>query len=69
MVTRLWKGQEYAEVEWTAGPIPIGDGRGKEVILKYQTNLTTGDTFYTDANGREMQVRRACIRSCRRPRG
>ena len=36
VVTRIWKGHEHAEVEWTAGPIPIDDGFGKEIVLKYK---------------------------------
>ena len=27
------------------------------VVSRYTSNLTSGDTFYTDANGREMQRR------------
>ena len=33
-VVRLYKGKPYVEAEWTVGPIPIGDGWGKEVISK-----------------------------------
>ena len=33
-VVRLYRGKPYIEVEWTVGPIPIGDGWGKEVISK-----------------------------------
>ena len=43
--------------EYTIGPIPKGDGLGKEVISRFSTNLTTGGVWYTDANGREMQKR------------
>lgn len=57
IVTRWWKELDYLEVTWTAGPIDIEDGLGKELALKYDTNLSTGSTFYTDANGRELQKR------------
>lgn len=57
VVTRWWKQLDYLEVTWTAGPIDIADGLGKELVLRYQTNLSSGSTFYTDANGREMQER------------
>lgn len=61
-VTRVWKGQDYAEVEWTAGPIPIEDGMGKEVVLRYSTNLSSGDSFLTDSNGRELLQRKLDFR-------
>jgi hypothetical protein len=58
IVTRIWNGAEHLEVEWTAGPIPINDDKGKELVVRYVSNLTSKDVFYTDANGREMQRRR-----------
>lgn len=48
---RLYTGQEHVELEATIGPIPIGDGLGKEVIRRYNTSLNTNQTFYSDANG------------------
>ena len=69
-VIRLFDGEPFVEIEWTAGPIPIDtpwfdpvafDGDtplpnnwGKEVILKLSSDLETNGTFYTDSNGREM---------------
>ncbi len=32
---------------------------GKEVVLQYSSDLASGRSFSTDANGREMQVRQA----------
>lgn len=54
---RLYKGAKYAEIEWTIGPIPIGDGIGKEVISEFTSDFETNATFYTDSNGREILKR------------
>ena len=54
---RLYKGQQYVEVEWTVGPIPFEDGFGREIILRYSSDIHSGDTFFTDVNGREMARR------------
>ncbi len=48
---------EFVEVEWTVGPIPIDDNIGKEIILRYDTNIASQAKFYTDANGREVLQR------------
>ncbi|KAJ4807139.1 Alpha-mannosidase [Rhynchospora pubera] len=56
-VTRLYKERDYAEVEFTIGPIPIEDGVGKEVISRLTTNMVTNGTFYTDSNGRDFLKR------------
>ncbi|KAF2364115.1 Glycoside hydrolase family 38 N-terminal domain [Trinorchestia longiramus] len=57
-VIRLYRGLVQVESEWLVGPIPIDDNWGKEVITRYTVeSMTTSDTFYTDANGREMQKR------------
>jgi len=59
-VIRLVQGQPYVEVEWTAGPIPIGtpwmpadsiadkrfDEWGKEVVVKYKSGLQSDGTFF-----------------------
>ncbi|XP_066472931.1 lysosomal alpha-mannosidase [Tiliqua scincoides] len=57
-VVRLYAGQPFVELEWTVGPIPIGDKNGKEIISRFQTNLKTAGLFYTDSNGREILERR-----------
>jgi lysosomal alpha-mannosidase len=46
------------EVQWTVGPIPIDDNVGKEIILRYDTNIQSSGKFYTDSNGREVLERR-----------
>ncbi|CAF0848481.1 unnamed protein product [Adineta ricciae] len=53
----LYDEAEYAEVEWTVGPIPVNDNIGKEIILRYDTDVNSGNKFYTDANGREVLER------------
>uniref|UniRef100_A0A452TP42 Alpha-mannosidase n=1 Tax=Ursus maritimus TaxID=29073 RepID=A0A452TP42_URSMA len=57
-VVRLYPGQRHLELEWTVGPIPVGDGWGKEIISRFDTVLETKGLFYTDSNGREILERR-----------
>lgn len=45
------------EIEWTVGPVPIGDNAGKEIILRYDTDIQSAGKYYTDANGREVLER------------
>lgn len=61
-VVRLYSDQRYVELEWTVGPIPVGDGRGKEVISRFDSKLQTNGVFYTDANGRQILQRRRNFR-------
>lgn len=56
-VFRIYQGEETIEVEWTVGPIPDDDNKGREVILNYDTSLVTFGMFFTDANGRQMIMR------------
>ena len=56
-VVRLYKGGKFVEFEYTIGPIPYADGLGKEVISRFDTSLASNATWWTDANGREMQER------------
>ncbi|KAG8652721.1 alpha-mannosidase At3g26720 isoform X2 [Manihot esculenta] len=53
-ITRVYRGKEHAEVEFTVGPIPLDDGIGKEVVTKITTTLNNNKTFYTDSNGRDF---------------
>ena len=55
---RLYEGQTMIEIEWIVGPIPINDQLGKEIILRYDTNIQSNSLFYTDANGREVLQRK-----------
>jgi alpha-mannosidase len=58
-VTRLGKNSEYLEIEYTIGPIPIDDHKGKEIVTRYNasTSISNDKVCYTDANGREFQRR------------
>ena len=49
---------EYAEVEYTVGPIPIFDFVGKEVICRFNTSIKSDNNSFTDANGRSIQKRK-----------
>lgn len=40
------------------GEIPIGDGNGREIVTRFDTNIESNGVFYTDANGREILKRR-----------
>ncbi|BFG27202.1 hypothetical protein CerSpe_134770 [Prunus speciosa] len=53
-ITRVYKGKEHAEVEFTIGPIPVDDGIGKEITTQITTAMKTNKTFYTDSNGRDF---------------
>lgn len=56
-ITRLLKGKDFVEVEYTITPVPINDGIGKEIVSRFSTNIDSGDTFFTDSNGREFMER------------
>jgi lysosomal alpha-mannosidase len=53
----LFHGTQAVEVEWTVGPIPISDKIGKEIIIRYDTDIESASKYYTDANGREVLER------------
>lgn len=54
---RVYEGAQHAEFEWQVGPIDIEDNYGKEVIMRFQSNLNSASFFYTDSNGREIMER------------
>ena len=56
-VAKILTGMPYLEIEYQVGPIPIGDGRGKEVVTRYSTMVDNHGVFYTDSNGREFLKR------------
>lgn len=61
-VSRVYADSNFLETEGTFGPIPISDGLGKELITRFDTNLNTGNYYYTDANGLEYQERKTNYR-------
>jgi len=56
-VTHIFSSQAYVEIEYTIGPIPITDGRGKEFVIRYATPISSQGTFYTDSNGHQFMQR------------
>jgi lysosomal alpha-mannosidase len=54
---RLYTNATDVEFEWQIGPIDVENG-GKEVITRFNTDLESDSTFYTDSNGREMLERK-----------
>ncbi|CAG2183227.1 unnamed protein product, partial [Oppiella nova] len=63
---RVYADEEYVEMEWTVGPVPVDDNIGKEVITRFETNFENNKEFYTDANGRQnvKRVRNSEQQSC-----
>ena len=57
LTVRLVSGSPELFLDYSVGPIPIDDGLGKEVIVRYETAIDSGAEWWTDANGREMQRR------------
>jgi lysosomal alpha-mannosidase len=55
---RVYATSRTVEVEWIVGPIPIEDNIGKEIIMRYDTDIQNNGIFYTDANGREVLERK-----------
>ena len=53
--------QEDGSTSLQADSAPNRMAAGKEVVLRYDTSLESGNAFSTDANGREMQVPLAWI--------
>ncbi|XP_063391809.1 lysosomal alpha-mannosidase-like [Cydia fagiglandana] len=50
---RLYVDSPVVELHWLVGPIPTDDGLGKEVFIRYKTDLDHDGAFYTDSNGRQ----------------
>ncbi|KAF1795198.1 hypothetical protein JG687_00000990 [Phytophthora cactorum] len=50
---------EFLEIEWTVGPVPIDDKKGKEVIVRFDAgkSIASDATLYTDSNGLEFMKR------------
>ncbi|XP_053621957.1 lysosomal alpha-mannosidase-like isoform X2 [Plodia interpunctella] len=58
-IIRLYRGEEFVELEWIIGPVPIGTDLGKEIISVFSTNISNNGEFFTDSNGRQM-MKRSC---------
>ncbi|XP_026322545.1 lysosomal alpha-mannosidase-like [Hyposmocoma kahamanoa] len=58
-IIRLYRGEEFIEIEWVVGPVPIGNDLGKEIVTIFNTNITNNGVFHTDSNGRQM-MKRTC---------
>ena len=57
-VVRVDKNHPWIEVDFTVGPVPIKDGRGKEVVSRLKAlGIDNQGVFYTDSNGRAFLKR------------
>ncbi len=60
-VVRVYKAGTFStrvvEFEWLVGPISIEDGYGKEIVSRFHSDIKSEQSFYTDANGREILKR------------
>jgi lysosomal alpha-mannosidase len=61
-IIRVYKGgnDNYIEFDWLVGPIEVDtdNGIGREIVSRFTINdFDNADTFYTDANGRELLKR------------
>ena len=48
----------HAELEWTVGPVPVTDGKSRSVSLRLSAGIASAGMLWTDANGRDLQLRR-----------
>ncbi|XP_045489245.1 lysosomal alpha-mannosidase-like, partial [Pieris rapae] len=56
VVIKLYANSPFIELDWTIGPLPEDD-YGKEVFIRYSTDLNNDGVFYTDSNGRQTVKR------------
>ena len=54
---RLFEGSRGLTFDWLIGPIDISDNIGKEIITRFNSDIGSKATYYTDANGREILKR------------
>ncbi|KAL3662906.1 hypothetical protein V7S43_011854 [Phytophthora oleae] len=56
---RVNDADEFLEIEWTVGPVPIADKKGKEVIVRFDAgkSIASDAALYTDSNGLEFMKR------------
>ncbi|CAD0207116.1 unnamed protein product [Chrysodeixis includens] len=67
VVLRLYTGLPTIEIDWIVGPIPMDDGYGKDVFIRYASNLVNNGAFYTDSNGRQTIKRMRDMRATYMP--
>ena len=53
-VVRISVDQPFVELEYTIGPIPAVDGRGKGIVSRLATSIHSKGVLYTDSNGRDF---------------
>jgi len=53
----LYRNSSTLEIKWIVGPIPIDDNIGKEIIIRFNTDIKSEKKYYTDANGRQVLER------------
>ena len=63
MVVRIYEDKQFADMEYTVGPVDIDDGVGKEVVARFRNGINNGGVFYTDTNGREFIKRKRSQRN------
>ena len=57
-VVRLDAGSGPVQLEWSVGPVPVGDHIGKEIISRFSaTTIDSKDRYSTDSNGYETVER------------
>ena len=53
-VQRFLLDGNHLQITWTVGPLNADQSVCPEVVSRFETNLKTNGTMYTDSNGREM---------------
>ena len=48
----------YVSKLWIQCIVLYRNGKGKEIISRYDTTMATDKMWYSDANGREMKLRK-----------
>ncbi len=51
---RLVGNSSAVEIEYQISSVPIDDGKGKEVVTVFSSDINSNKTWYTDSNGREF---------------
>ena len=68
-VFRLYNGSDTLEIEYRLGPIDISDGKGKEIISHFDTDIASGDFWSSDVNGMQIDQRKRDTRATLYPGG